>query len=126
MGAIASIFVQENLNTPEVIYEFIYSQVRASSEPAEHFCTLRTGHPSIEEMMIIKQDIGNIAELRLECSMMSVIKSWCKGTKKELKKAEIETLDIRRLCLFCVYWLCRERNYTQEDFVREFMAYKFG
>ena len=126
MGLIANIFIPENLKKPEIVFDFVYEQIRASSTPAELFCTLRNCHPSIEEMMMIKEEITELNELRLECSIMPSIKSWWKGTKRELKNAENETLDIRRFCQYCVYWFFREGNKTQEAFIREFTAHTCG
>lgn len=108
MGAIASIFVQENLNTPEVIYEFIYSHIKASGDLAAYICEIRNGRFSIEEMMIVREDTGIIHELQQEISAMPKIKSWISSTRKELKNAMNETLDLRRVCLYFVYWMSRE------------------
>lgn len=125
MGELATVVTVENWrNAPEKVMSFLLEKIKESGKTAQYFTILSEDRFLYDEMMIISADAREIAELREELKAMSAFKSWLKGTKKQLRRLEEDTLDLRRVCQYFLYTYIQAGGKKQE-LLPKFMRYTY-
>lgn len=126
MGELATTMTEENWQkTPETVMSFLLAKIRLSGQTAEYFSVLSEDRFLYDEMIIISAELNEIAEMRSEVSAMTAFKSWRTGAKKQLRRMEQETLDLRRTCQYFLYSYIQAGGNKQE-LLPKFMAYTYG